>query len=155
MLKHHDGWPSLNPPRKLQNKNFLHRRQIWLDCEEQSENSILVLTCLESDWEPNIIVIEDSSLFLTVIYMSWYSKCFRSYEILNLSQTAVSLCWQTEPPGKTAFLTTEALSSQETCNTKLVVSFLHFPVVTRMLKSNKQGQSYDHWNTAHKWKNPE
>jgi hypothetical protein len=36
-----------------------------------------------------------------------------------------------------------------------VVNFLHFPVVTRMLKSNKQGRSYDRWNTAHKWKNPE
>jgi hypothetical protein len=58
-----------------------------------------------------------------------------------------------KPPGKTAFLTTEALSSQKTSNAKLVVNFLHFPVVTHMLKSDKQGQSYDCWNTVHKWKN--
>jgi hypothetical protein len=149
-LKHHDRCPSLNPPRKLPNENFWDRRQIWLDCKQQSENSILAWTCLESDREPNIIVIEDSFLFLTVIYTSWYSKRFRSYEFLNISQTAVSLCWQNEPPGKTVFLSTEALSSQKTCNTKLIVNFLHFPVITCMLKSDKQGRSYDRWNTAYK-----
>jgi hypothetical protein len=85
--------------------------------------------------------------------MSRYAKRFRSYEFLNISQAAVSLCWHTEPPGKTAILTTEVLSSQKTCNTKLIVNFLHFPFVTHMLKSNKQGRSYDHWNTTHKWKN--
>jgi hypothetical protein len=38
---------------------------------------------------------------------------------------------------KTAFLTTEALSSQKTCNTKLVVNILNFLVITHMLKSDK------------------
>jgi hypothetical protein len=41
-----------------------------LDCEKQLEKSILALTCLESDLEPNTIVIEDSFLFPTVIYTS-------------------------------------------------------------------------------------
>jgi hypothetical protein len=115
----------------------------------------MVLTCLESDWESNTIVIEDSFLFPTVICTSWYGKWFRSYEFLNISPAAGSLCRQTEPSGKTVFLTTETLSSQNTCNTKLVFNFLNFPVVTRMIKSDKQGQSYECWNTAHEWKNPE
>jgi hypothetical protein len=155
MLKCHDRCPSLNPSRKLQNKNFWHRRQIWLDCKQQSENSILVLTCQESDWEPNTIVIEHSFIFPTVIYTSRYGKRFRSYEFLNNSPAAVSLCWQTETPRKTVILTTAALSSQKTCNTTLVVNFLYFPVITRMLKSDKQGRNYDCWNTAYKWKNPD
>jgi hypothetical protein len=155
MLKHHDRWASLNPPRKLQNENFWHRRQIWLDCEQQSENSILVQTCLEYDREPDTIIIEDPFLFPTVIYTPGYDTRSKSYEFLNISQAAVSQCWQTEPLGKIAFLTTEALSSQKTCNNKLVFNFPNFPVVTRMLKSDKQGWSYDHWNTAHEWKNPE
>jgi hypothetical protein len=96
MLEHHNRCPSLNPPRKLENKNFWHRRQIWLDGEQQSENLILVLICLESHQEPNTIVMEDSFLFPTVIYTSWYDKQSKSYEFLNISQAAVSLCWQTE-----------------------------------------------------------
>jgi hypothetical protein len=50
--------------------------------------------CLESDGEPNTIVIEDSFLFPTVIYMPWYDKQFKSYEFWNISQAAISLCWQ-------------------------------------------------------------
>jgi hypothetical protein len=63
---------------------------------QQSENSILVLTCLESDQETNKIVIEDSFFFPTVIYTTRYDKRFRSYVFSNISQAAVSLCWQTE-----------------------------------------------------------
>jgi hypothetical protein len=36
--------------------------------------------------------------------------------------------------GKLHFLTTETLSSLKTCNTKHVVNFLNFPVVTHMPK---------------------
>jgi hypothetical protein len=90
-----------------------------------------------------------------VIYRSQYGKRFRSYEFLNNIPAAVSLCWQTEPSGKTAFLNTETLSYPKTCNTKLIVNFLSFPFITRMLKCDKQRTSYDRWNTAHKWKNPE
>jgi hypothetical protein len=49
----------------------------------------------KSDHDPNIIVIEDSFLFLTVIYTPWYNKWSKSYEFLNMSQAAVSLCWKT------------------------------------------------------------
>jgi hypothetical protein len=52
-----------------------------------------------------------------------------------------------------ALLSTEALSSPKTSNTKLVVNFLPFPVITHMLKSDKQRNSYDGWNLVHKWKN--
>jgi hypothetical protein len=38
LLKHHNRWPFLNPPWKLQHKSFCHRRQIWLDYEQQSKN---------------------------------------------------------------------------------------------------------------------
>jgi hypothetical protein len=68
---------------------------MWLDCEQQSENSIMVLICLESDQDPNTIIIEDSFFFPMVIYMPLYGKQSKSYEFLNISQTAVSLCWQT------------------------------------------------------------
>jgi hypothetical protein len=60
-----------------------------------------------------------------------------------------------EPPGKTVFLTTEALSSQKTCNIKLILNFLNLPVITHMLKSDKQGRSYDRWNKMQKWRNLE
>jgi hypothetical protein len=76
-------------------QKFWHRRWIWLDCKQQSENSILALTCLESDWEPNTIIIEYSFLFPTVIYTLWYDKRFRNYKFLNIGQAAVILCWQT------------------------------------------------------------
>jgi hypothetical protein len=40
--------------------------------------------------------MEDSFLFPTVIYTSQYNKQSKSYEFFNISQTAVSLCWQIE-----------------------------------------------------------
>jgi hypothetical protein len=93
MLKHHNMCPSLNPPRKLQNENFWHWRQIWHDCEQQLENSILTLTCLESYQETNTIVIEYSFIFSTVIYTPWYDKRFRSYAILKSVGRLEFLCW--------------------------------------------------------------
>jgi hypothetical protein len=45
------------------------------------------------------------------------------------------------------------VQSQKTCSTKLVVNCLYFSVIIRVLKSDKPGRSYDHWNIAHKWKN--
>jgi hypothetical protein len=41
------------------------------------------------------------------------------------------------PYRREPFLTTKALSSQKTCNTKLVVNFLNFSFITHTLKSNK------------------
>jgi hypothetical protein len=66
--------------------------QICLDYKQQSENSILALTCQKSDQEPNAIVIDDSFLFPTVIYTNRYDKRSKSYEFLNISQAVVSLC---------------------------------------------------------------
>jgi hypothetical protein len=57
--------------------------------------------------------------------------------------------------GKLHFWLPRHYHLRKTCNTKLVVDFLHFLVVTHLLKSDKQGRSYDRWSTAHKWKNPE
>jgi hypothetical protein len=48
-----------------------------------------VLTCLESDHDPNTIVIEDSFLFPTVIYTSRYRKRFRSYGHWKLEEASV------------------------------------------------------------------
>jgi hypothetical protein len=45
------------------------------------------------------------------------------------------------------------VQSQKTSNTKLVVNFLNFPVITHTLKYDKQRRSYDHWNTVYKWRN--
>jgi hypothetical protein len=159
-MPHHDVGaprhvPSLHPPQNFQNEKIWHRRQIWLDYEQQSENSILVLTCLESDWEPNTIVIDHSLLFPMIIYTNLYDQRSKRYEFLNIRWAAASLCWQTRAIWKTACLTTEALSSQKTCNTKLVVNFPHFSVITRALKSDRQRRSYAHRNTVDKWKNLE
>jgi hypothetical protein len=145
MLKYHDSCSSLNPPRKLQNKNSSHRRQIWLDCEQQSENSILAQTCLEFDREPNTIVIEYSFLFLIVIYTSQYGKRFMSYWFWSWPDDWNSCAEQTWA----------IWQSQKTSNTKIKDNFLQFPIITHTLKSGKQGRSYDRSNTAHKWKNLE
>jgi hypothetical protein len=48
--------------------------------------------CRKYDHDPNTIVIEDSFLFPTVIYTPRYDKRSKSYEFLNISQTAVTLC---------------------------------------------------------------
>jgi hypothetical protein len=84
----------------------------------------------ESDLIFNRKDIEKFLVFPTVIHTPWYNKWSKSYEFLNISQNA--------------FLTTEALSSQKTYNTKLVVNFLNFLVIAHMLKSDKQWRSYDH-----------
>jgi hypothetical protein len=89
------------------------------------------------DHEPNTIVIEDSFLFLTVIYTPRYDKQSKSYEFLNISQAVVSLRWQTGTTWENCILTTEALSSHKTCNTKLIVNILHFPFITHTLKCDK------------------
>jgi hypothetical protein len=47
------------------------------------------------------------------------------------------------------------VQSQKTSDTKLIVNFLNFSVITHTLKSDKQTRSYDHWNTMHEWKNLE
>jgi hypothetical protein len=150
MLKHHYRCPCLNPPRKLQNENFWHRHQIWLDCEQQLENSILRLTGLESDWEPNTIVIEDSLPFPMVIYMAWYDKQFRSFEIGRT--TGIPVLSRLEQSENFTLLSPVEAQSQKTSNTKHVPNFHHFLVITHMLKSDKQ-RRYDHWNTVHKWMN--
>jgi hypothetical protein len=133
----------------------LNCRQIWLDCEQQPKNAKPGLLWWKFNMEPNTRIVKHFLIFPTVICTNWYDKQFKSYEILNISQAVVSLCWLTGTTWETAFLTTEALSSQKTCNTKLVGNFLKFPFITRMLKSVKQRRSYSCWNTVHKWKNLE
>jgi hypothetical protein len=143
MLKYHDRCPSLNPPRKLQNEIFWHRHQIWLDYKQQSENSILALTCLKSDWEPNTIVIEDSFLFPTVIYMPWFDKWFRSYAILKLAGRLEFLCWvdlaiwEFYPFESSPSTISEKLLLTFESNTKLVANFCQFLFITHTLRSDK------------------
>jgi hypothetical protein len=94
-------------------------------------------------------------LFLipTIICRPWYDKWSKSYEFLNISQVAVSLCWQTGTTWDNCIFDHWGVIISGNLQYKLVVNFLHFPVVIRMLKSDKQGTSYDRWNTTHKWKN--
>ncbi len=49
----------------------------------------------ESDLELNIKDIEKFLIFPTVTHNPWYEKRSKSYEFLNISQAAVSQCWQT------------------------------------------------------------
>jgi hypothetical protein len=137
LLKHHDRWPSLNPPRKLQNESFWYRCQIWLDCEQQSENSILVLMWLES--EENIIkrVIEYFLIFLTVIYIPWYNQQFRSYAILKSTGLLQFLCWaKLSNLEKPEPLTQNPIQSQESSNNIIAENVLSFPMVTHMAQSD-------------------
>jgi hypothetical protein len=69
--------------KKTSKQNFWHRRQIWLNCEQQLENSIPVLIWFESDEESNTNVIEYIFIFPTVICAPRYDKRFRSYAILK------------------------------------------------------------------------
>jgi hypothetical protein len=57
LLRHHDMWPSLNLPRKLQNKNFDTAVKDDLTTSLSQKKVILVLTCLEYDQELNTRVI--------------------------------------------------------------------------------------------------
>jgi hypothetical protein len=50
-------WPSLNPPRKLQNENFDTAVKDDLTTSLSQKKVILVLTCLEYDQELNTRVI--------------------------------------------------------------------------------------------------
>jgi hypothetical protein len=59
--KYHDRWASSVHQENLKMK---------VSDTQQSENSILALTCLESARDPNTIVLEDSFFFPTVIYMA-------------------------------------------------------------------------------------
>jgi hypothetical protein len=70
-----------------------HRRQIWLDYEQQLDNAILVLMRLESDQVINTSIIEYFIIFPLVICTPQYSKRFRSYEILKSVRLLEHLCW--------------------------------------------------------------
>jgi hypothetical protein len=76
----------LNPPIKLQNKNFGTDIKSDLTASNSQKNLILVLTWLEYDQELNTGVIEYFMLFPTVICAPRYDKRFRSYAILRLAR---------------------------------------------------------------------
>jgi hypothetical protein len=63
LFEHRCKCPCFNPPKTPQNKFFWCCHQIWLDCEQQSENSVLLW--LESDWKLNTMDIMDFLIFLT------------------------------------------------------------------------------------------
>jgi hypothetical protein len=73
----------LEPAKKTKKRKIWTPMSIWLDCKRQSKNSILELTCLEYDQDPNTIIIEYSFLFPTVIYTPWYHPRFMSYAVLK------------------------------------------------------------------------
>jgi hypothetical protein len=75
-------------------KTSLNCRQIWLDCKQQSENAKPGLLWWKSNLEPNTRVVEHFLIFSTVICAPRYDKWSNSYELLNISQAAISLCWQ-------------------------------------------------------------
>jgi hypothetical protein len=139
LLKHHDRWSSLNPPRKLQNESSWHRCQICLDCEQQSENSILVLMCLESEEKLIKRVIEYFLIFPIVFarpdtinglgVMQFWSLC--GAKLSNLE--------------KPELLTPNPIQSQETSNNSIVYNVLRFLTVTHIPQSDSRLRSYDLW----------
>jgi hypothetical protein len=119
------------------------------------EYQVLMPLWPESDFEFNRKDIEIFLIYPTVIITPQCNKRFRSYNFLNLTGGWDSGLIRFERSENFKLLSLVQVQSQKTCNTKLVANFLHYPFVTRMLKSDKQGRSYDHWNTVHKWKNLE
>jgi hypothetical protein len=81
--------------KKTSKRKPLNCRQIWLDCEQQSENAKPGLLCWKYNLEPITRVVEYFLIFPTVICMPRFNEWFRSYEFLNIGQAAVSLRWQT------------------------------------------------------------
>jgi hypothetical protein len=93
LLKHHDRWPYLNPPRKLQSEKFWHRSQIWLDCEQQLEIANLGLLWGKYDHEMSTTVKENFLRSLTVICTPLCSQQFRSSIILKSTGLLEFLGW--------------------------------------------------------------
>jgi hypothetical protein len=109
----------------------------------------------ESDLDLNRKDIENFLILRTVISTPRYDKQFWRYDFWSWPGCWDSRLIRFERSENFKLLSLVQVKSQKTCNTKLVVNFLHFPVIIRMLKSDKQGRSYNRWNTVHKWKNLE
>jgi hypothetical protein len=138
----------LESGKKTSKQKFWHRRQIWLDYNWRPENSILVLTCLESDQEFNTIVIDDSFLFPTVICTSWYEKRFRSYSIFERQPGCCVFALTELNNLRNLLLTQNPAPSLKTLNRKIISNFLYFPTVIYTPSYDQRFGSYDFWNST-------
>jgi hypothetical protein len=78
---------------KIWKWHFRYWHQIWLDCEQQSENAKLVLLWLDFEQESNRKDTEDFLFFPTGIQAPWYDQCFRRYALSKLMNAAGILRW--------------------------------------------------------------
>jgi hypothetical protein len=92
-------------------------------------------------------------LFPTVTRMPRYDKQFKSYSISNSTGLLKFKADQIGATENFKLLSLVQVQGQKTSNTKLVVNFLSFPVITHMLKSDEQRGSYFHRNTIHMFRN--
>jgi hypothetical protein len=109
--------------------DFKYRHQIWLNCEWQSENAILVLKWLESDKDLITRDIECFLLFPKVICTLLYDKWFKIYVILKLAgllefcSEQICIVWEIWTFDQ------KQMESQETFYNRIVDNVLSFPTV--------------------------
>jgi hypothetical protein len=91
-IEHHGKWACSIRHQDLKRKHW-HRRRIWLDYKQQSDNAILVLMRLEYDQELNTRIKEYFLIFPMVICTPQDDKQFRSYAILKSARLLELPCW--------------------------------------------------------------
>jgi hypothetical protein len=72
--------------KKTSKWKFWHRRQLWLDCEQQSEIANLRLLWGKSNHDLNTTIAEHFLSFVTDIYTLSCDQQFRSYELWTLTR---------------------------------------------------------------------
>jgi hypothetical protein len=107
---------------------------------EQSEKSgLLTQYPAQSLKTLNIKLLDNFLFFPKVIYTPLYDQQFGSYDVLNIDRAAeISGLIRFEQSENFKLLGLVQVQSQKSSNTKLVVNFLHFPVITHMLESDNR-----------------
>jgi hypothetical protein len=115
---------------------LLHFRADRIEQSEKPE--LLTQHFTQSQETLNRKLVSNFLLFLTVIYTPSYDKRSTSYDILNINQAAeISGLIRFEQSKNFKLWSLVQVQSQKTSNTKLVVNFLNFSVITHTLKSDK------------------
>jgi hypothetical protein len=128
---------------------FWYWRQIWFDCEQQSENTKSILLWLKSDQEFNRKGIEDFLLFPTSIHTPSYDLWFKRYALSNVDEC----CWNAKRDrfrGNGSFwifLPWFKIKTLETWNAWCIDILLRFPMNVCMSHADKPSNGYDLWKT--------
>jgi hypothetical protein len=130
-------------------RHFRYIRQIWLDREQQSENTKPVLLWQDSGHELDRKDVEDFFLFPTVfmclhmingsgdmLYWNWW-KMLEFWAGQIQSKLIILIFWQRFE-----------MKAQGTLNTKRVDIFLRFPMNIGVSHANKPSNGYGHWKTV-------